>query len=390
MPTDEHFDAAKRVFHSILVLEMSELCDRNSPEDEPDAMVANDKEMAGCIERALERIGCVIVPRGLLSASKPAAIGTLFEVLMQQNIVTSDESYLALKCVGVPPTEKEFVQAVQRTIDAAGHSQCCETAAYCSSVRRCTARDAAAPAQSAEAVATVYVECNECAECGHIGINDSHDTDASCGYSCGWTGPSPVEDKCPGCQREGVMGLACPKCSGRYSILAEAHIAAPQPTQPAKAGEALRDAVESMVSMLENGEWAEHASTFKAPGDALASRLESPITDLHNSIHDASESAVALDERAGEVVTLPIMRAAFRVTESEGDPDPNRQRFHMRFTFRSLEELHAADDEWLAFKQARAASPQALGCDRCDGTGDVHSLDGEWRGRCPCGADNRS
>lgn len=48
-------------------------------------------------------------------------------------------------------------------------------------------------------------------------------------------------------------------------------------------------------------------------------------------------------------VTLPIMRAAFRVTETEGDPDPNKQRFHMRFTFRSMEELHAADDQWRAF-----------------------------------------
>ena len=43
----------------------------------------------------------------------------LFEVLMQQNIVTSDESYLSLRCVGVPPTEQEFASAVQRAIDVA-------------------------------------------------------------------------------------------------------------------------------------------------------------------------------------------------------------------------------------------------------------------------------
>jgi hypothetical protein len=43
----------------------------------------------------------------------------LYEVLMQQNIVTSEESYLSLRCVGVPPTEAEFATAVQRTIDAA-------------------------------------------------------------------------------------------------------------------------------------------------------------------------------------------------------------------------------------------------------------------------------
>jgi hypothetical protein len=56
--------------------------------------------------------------RALLSASKPAALDKLFELLMQQNIVTSEESYLALKCVGVPPTEEEFVRAVQQCIDA--------------------------------------------------------------------------------------------------------------------------------------------------------------------------------------------------------------------------------------------------------------------------------
>lgn len=67
--TDEHFNAAQKVFHSILVLEMSELSDRNSPEDEPDAMIANDREMAGCIDRTLERTGLVVVPRGLLAAS---------------------------------------------------------------------------------------------------------------------------------------------------------------------------------------------------------------------------------------------------------------------------------------------------------------------------------
>jgi hypothetical protein len=48
---------------------------------------------------------------------------------------------------------------------------------------------------------------------------------------------------------------------------------------------------------------------------------------------------------------LSLLRNAFRVTETEGDPDPSKQRFHMRFTFRSLEELHKADDQWRAFSQ---------------------------------------
>lgn len=71
-----------------------------------------------------------------------------------------------------------------------------------------------------------YVECRECTDCGHVGINDAHQTDATCAM-CDWSGPSPVEDQCPDCGKENVMGAACPKCSGRYRILAETHVAAP-------------------------------------------------------------------------------------------------------------------------------------------------------------------
>lgn len=53
---------------------------------------------------------------------------------------------------------------------------------------------------------------------------------------------------------------------------------------------AFRTAVEEMVRMLEEGEWAEHVSTCKAPGDDLAKRLEVSITDLHN--HYALQSAL--------------------------------------------------------------------------------------------------
>jgi hypothetical protein len=52
----------ERAFHIALVLEMSELSDRNSPEDDPSTMVADSNEMAGCIERALERADLVLVP----------------------------------------------------------------------------------------------------------------------------------------------------------------------------------------------------------------------------------------------------------------------------------------------------------------------------------------
>jgi|GEM_PF-2056490 hypothetical protein len=80
------------------------------------------------------------------------------------------------------------------------------------------------PAQTEQQPA--YVECRECTDCGHVGINDAHQTDATCAM-CDWSGPSPVEDQCPDCGTENVMGAACPKCSGRYRILAETHVAAP-------------------------------------------------------------------------------------------------------------------------------------------------------------------
>ena len=72
---------------------------------------------------------------------------------------------------------------------------------------------------------SVYVECRECADCGHAGINDSHHGDACCG-ACGWSGPSPKEDRCPECSAENVMGAACPQCSGRYAPVATALLAA--------------------------------------------------------------------------------------------------------------------------------------------------------------------
>ncbi len=83
----------------------------------------------------------------------------------------------------------------------------------------------------------VYVECRQCDSCDHIGINDSHEADAACN-SCCWNGPSPAEDKCPGCGDENCMAVACPKCSGRYDLLAEGRFLADEIGVPADAGEA--------------------------------------------------------------------------------------------------------------------------------------------------------
>ncbi|MGE0745262.1 MAG: hypothetical protein AB7K86_08445 [Rhodospirillales bacterium] len=76
----------------------------------------------------------------------------------------------------------------------------------------------------------VHVECRECRDCEHVGINDESSTDATCSM-CDWSGPSPADDHCPQCHRDGTMGAACPKCGGRYGLIAEA--ALPGPVGPA-------------------------------------------------------------------------------------------------------------------------------------------------------------
>ena len=53
----------------------------------------------------------------------------------------------------------------------------------------------------------IYVEVRECEGCNHIGINDAHSAVGAC-HECDWSGPEPVEDKCPGCGRENVMAAA--------------------------------------------------------------------------------------------------------------------------------------------------------------------------------------
>ncbi|PZQ69583.1 MAG: hypothetical protein DI563_19380 [Variovorax paradoxus] len=79
-------------------------------------------------------------------------------------------------------------------------------------------REATAPAGGV--TDGLYVEVRECSECGHVGINDDNGTSAC--NSCSWSGPSPKEDKCPECEREGTMTTACPECGARSILLASA------------------------------------------------------------------------------------------------------------------------------------------------------------------------
>ncbi|WP_409487915.1 hypothetical protein ACK1U3_18390 [Pseudomonas promysalinigenes] len=76
----------------------------------------------------------------------------------------------------------------------------------------------------------IYVEVRECEGCNHIGIDDAHSTLGAC-HECEWSGPEPVEDKCPGCGRVNVIAAACPDCGSRYVLAAskEFEVPAQQP-----------------------------------------------------------------------------------------------------------------------------------------------------------------
>ncbi|MCI3945490.1 hypothetical protein K0038_02532 [Pseudomonas syringae] len=81
-------------------------------------------------------------------------------------------------------------------------------------------------AQHATAKVRLRSEARQCHECDHIGIND--ESSGSACHSCDWSGGHQAEDKCPGCGDENCMAAACPKCGGRYVLIAEASLNTPQ------------------------------------------------------------------------------------------------------------------------------------------------------------------
>jgi hypothetical protein len=92
----------------------------------------------------------------------------------------------------------------------------------------------------------------------------------------------------------------------------------------------------------------------KSSDESIASAI---LRELAGDLLAASPAAPA---QSGGVAPLSVMRAAFRVTEAEGNPDPKKQRFHMRFIFRSMDELHAADDQWRIFSNAAPQPSQPV------------------------------
>jgi hypothetical protein len=102
-----------------------------------------------------------------------------------------------------------------------------------------------------------------------------------------------------------------------------------------------REAVENMVGMLEENEWAEHVETTTGKGDPLAARLESEITRLHNDARREGSLAAEYLRRAldwidaipAEVVaTLPAMPGFDRdIAEqaiAEYEPNPIHAHTH--------------------------------------------------------------
>ena len=151
------------------------------------------------------------------------------------------------------------------------------------------ARAAWQRAQSAAGVpaSSIYVEFRRCDKCEHGGINDAATGVAAC-HDCAWTGPEPVEDKCPGCHSENCMAAACPECGGRYVLLASEDIDAP--AHPAPRNE-------------QAGEWI--ACSERLP--QIKSILSEPC--------ELEGKAIPTLYRSGEVVTFNGKRVTAGIVE---------------------------------------------------------------------------
>ncbi|ONA11308.1 hypothetical protein [Burkholderia pseudomallei] len=198
-----------------------------------------------------------------------------------------------------------------------------------------------APAEAREPN-QIYVEVRQCDRCDHIGINDGHATDAACGYPCGWSGPSPVEDKCPGCGHENVMSVACPKCSGHYSLLANGLFETNEVSEPAEAREPIAwvtdddraiTAAQKQRALADGGATASSVRPYSIPcyavsapadaGEAVA-HMRVRSTDAGSTRHaiDIAPEAAALDLKPGEYLLYlapPTTRAAHLTTTLSPD-----------------------------------------------------------------------
>ena len=153
---------------------------------------------------------------------------------------------------------------------------------------------------------TVRAEARECS-CGHVGINDSHATLAACNH-CEWSGPSPKEDHCPECERDGTMCLACPECGGLYRLIAECDISVDRAAltqgagafEPVATVEALQARIAALEAELDDME-AERDEALRGPWPEWAEQMKKTIRKHsgYDGFDDASEGidlAAELDE----------------------------------------------------------------------------------------------
>lgn len=130
------------------------------------------------------------------------------------------------------------------------------------------------------------IEVRECPDCGHIGINEWHPTDSACSH-CDWTGPSPQEDKCPGCGTVGSMSSACPECGHKDTLIAHKHLPIPAATPPQQAAQATPEPVGEPAAWRwfnSNGDQVTNWLDFKA---AQKANVEAQVAEAGGRIEYA-------------------------------------------------------------------------------------------------------
>ncbi len=132
---------------------------------------------------------------------------------------------------------------------------------------------------------------------------------------------------------------------------------APSPAdEPSELEQVIACLGDDAATLRHADEYVEMADNMEAAARLLGASEEVRAAEEMCSRWPWQRTASAQADAPTNPHDLPIMRKAFRVTEVSGDPDPAKQRFYMRFSFPSIEALHAADDEWNKFI-ARAPSP---------------------------------
>lgn len=158
-----------------------------------------------------------------------------------------------------------------------------------------------------------YVEARQCEDCDHLGINDSSDTVSACS-DCEWRGPTPDEDKCPGCAHQNCMAVACPICGGRYRFLADRwleHDTAPaaervqEKAEPVEISSKLTDSARSAVANFDR--------KIK-PIYPISDAKRISATDIDVRIVEAFK---AVGRWGGDNLTTAIERALFAAPEAD-------------------------------------------------------------------------